>query len=284
MKVAVLSGKGGAGKTFVSVNLAVTAGRATYIDCDVEEPDGRLFLKPSDTAASDVSTMLPNFSLQKCTGCRKCVNFCRFNALAFIGGKPRVYSEICHSCGGCALVCPSDAVWEEPRPVGRVEVGTSGEVTVVTGVMNLGEASAVPTIKAALQKGLSAKAEWTVIDCPPGSGCAVMESVSAADYCLLVAEPTAFGLHNMKMVHELARLLHKPCGVVVNKSSGAYPPLTAYCEANGLSVLCEFPYREAVATLNAKGEIACEKDAETERRFAALLTAVRGEVEACANC
>jgi MinD superfamily P-loop ATPase len=168
--------------------------------------------------------------------------------------------------------------------LGRVEVGASGEVTVVTGMMNLGEASAVPTIRAALRKGLATRDECTVIDCPPGSGCAVMESVSAADYCLLVAEPTAFGLHNVQMVHELARLLHKPCGMVVNKASGAYPPLNAYCEANGLPVLAEFPYREAVAVLNAKGEVACQKDAETGRRFQALLKAVRGEAEACANC
>ena len=130
MKIACLSGKGGAGKTLVAVNLAWAAGKATYIDCDVEEPNGRLFWKPAQVETTTVSTLLPAFDPAKCTGCKKCVQFCRFHALMYIKEKPMVFSEVCHSCGGCQLVCPEGAVSEREKPIGVLEIGQSGDVQV----------------------------------------------------------------------------------------------------------------------------------------------------------
>ena len=205
MKIACLSGKGGAGKTLVAVNLAATAGNCTYIDCDVEEPNGRLFLKPENIWMDSVDSLLPDFDAGRCTGCRQCVDFCRFHALMYIKEKPMVFSEVCHSCGGCMLVCPEDAITEKPKPIGMLEVGSHGKIKVVTGILNSGEATGVPIIREALKLAEG----MTIIDCPPGSACSVMESVMDADYCLLVAEPTAFGFHNFRMVHELVTLLKK---------------------------------------------------------------------------
>ncbi|MPM29858.1 Electron transport complex subunit RsxB [bioreactor metagenome] len=276
MRVAVLSGKGGTGKTFVSVNLAAAAGNAAYIDCDVEEPNGRLFLKPRYTNESPVYTLIPEFDTSKCTGCRKCVEFCRYNALVFVREKPMVFSEVCHSCGGCVLVCPEGAVSEKPHSVGLVEEGAAGSVRVVTGIMDTGEVSAVPVIKAALRAGTGAE-ELTVIDCPPGSGCPVMESVMDANYCILVTEPTTFGFHNFQMVHKLVTLLGKPCGVVVNKADEVYAPLEEFCTANRTPVLLRIPYRAELARLGAVGQIAAEQDEEIASLFRELLTAVQKE-------
>ena len=147
MKIAVLSGKGGAGKTFVAVNLAAAAVKATYIDCDVEEPNGRLFWKPEEVHSTPVCTLLPDFDAEKCTGCRKCVDFCRFHALLYIKGKPMLFPEVCHSCGGCMLVCPEGAIHEAPKQIGVLEEGRHGDVKVVTGVLNPGEASGTPLIR-----------------------------------------------------------------------------------------------------------------------------------------
>lgn len=277
MKLAVLSGKGGTGKTFVAVNLAAAAGSSTYIDCDVEEPNGRLFLKPENIRSETVTTRLPAFDSDKCTGCRKCVDFCRFNALVYVKNKPMVFSEVCHSCGGCALVCPSAAVSETEKPVGVVDCGQRGDISIVTGCMNLGEASGIPIIKAALAHAGGAN-ELTVIDCPPGSACPVMESVQSADFCLLVAEPTAFGLHNFKMVYELVSLLHKPCAVVINKSEGDYAALDALCAAQGIPVLCRIPYSEKLARLGANGQLAVVVDSEYAELFRRLLADIRTEV------
>lgn len=272
MKIAVLSGKGGAGKTFVAVNLAAAAGRAVYIDCDVEEPNGRLFWRPEHVTVTPVSTLLPSFDAERCTGCRKCVSFCRFHALLYLKGAPTVFPEVCHSCGGCLLVCPEGAVRETPREIGAVEEGTHGDVKVVTGVLHPGEASGVPVIRQALKRAEG----LTVIDCPPGSACGVLESIQSADVCVLVTEPTAFGFHNFQMVHELASLLRKPCGVVVNKRTAPYPPLEAYCRERDLPVWDEIPWDPALGKLLADSQLASERSPAYGERFRALLGKIGG--------
>lgn len=279
MIIAVLSGKGGTGKTLISVNLAAAADRAAYVDCDVEEPNGRLFFRPDRLEEITVTTRLPDFDAALCTGCRKCVDFCRFNALVHIKTKPLVFPEVCHSCGGCALVCPSGAVSEIERTVGVVERGRSGQVDVISGILNLGEASAVPVIRAALRAGLVSSAPITVVDCPPGSSCSVMESVSEADYCLLVAEPTAFGLHNFRMVHQLVTLLGKPCGVILNKEDSPYPLLEDYCREHHLPIHLRIPYSRELAQITASGNIAVGKDLRLKEELTALLHRLREEGE-----
>jgi MinD superfamily P-loop ATPase len=224
-KIAVLSGKGGTGKTLVSVNLAAAAEKAAYIDCDVEEPNGHLFFKPGCVEEEEVTVNIPVIDKNLCTGCRKCVDFCRFNALALIKNQPVVFPEICHSCGGCALLCPEKAIREKKKIEGVLRKGVSGSVSVSTGILNTGEASGIPLIKKLLGGDLPEKEPFTLIDCPPGSACIVMESIREVDSCILVAEPTLFGVHNLGMVYELVRLFRKPHGVLLNKCSrGKIPP------------------------------------------------------------
>lgn len=272
MKIACLSGKGGAGKTMVAVNLAAAAGKATYIDCDVEEPNGRLFFKPEQVKSQVVSSILPSFDQGKCTGCRKCVDFCRFHALMFLKEKPMLFSEVCHSCGGCMLVCQADAITEEKKGIGMLEIGQLGDLRVVTGILNPGEASGVPVIREALKQG----SDRTIIDCPPGSACSVMESVMDADYCVLVVEPTAFGFHNFQMIYELVTLLGKPHGIVINKEETPYQPLEGFCEEHEIPVLARIPYDPEVAALAANGEIAFEKKESMKNLFTSLLEKIGG--------
>ena len=256
----------------VAVNLAAAAGKATYIDCDVEEPNGRLFFKPEQVKSQVVSSLLPSFNQAKCTGCRKCVDFCRFHALMFLKEKPMLFSEVCHSCGGCMLVCPADAITEEKKEIGMLEIGQAGDLRVVTGILNPGEASGVPVIREALKQG----GDRTIIDCPPGSACSVMESVMDADYCVLVVEPTAFGFHNFQMIYELVTLLGKPHGIVINKEETPYQPLEAFCEKHEIPVLARIPYDPEVAALVANGEIAFEKKESMKDLFTSLLVKIGG--------
>ena len=293
MKVAVLSGKGGAGKTMVAVNLAVSAGNAVYIDCDVEEPNGRLFLKPEHVTETPVCTRLPKFDGDRCSGCRACVDFCRFHALVYIKGVPKLFADVCHSCGGCMLVCPEQAISEMDSPVGHIEQGHHGPLQVITGVLNTGEASGVPVIHSALKAGFAAaqtavpSAEapaadgfpLTIIDCPPGSACSVMESIADADCCLLVAEPTAFGFHNFRMVWELATLLGKPCGVIINKMDAPFELLESFCREQKLPVLMRIPFSQKLARLAAEGGIPVESDPEFAADFAELLEKIGGVIQ-----
>lgn len=274
MKIACLSGKGGAGKTLTAVNLAAAAGASTYIDCDVEEPNGRLFLKPENVKIQTVNSLLPAFDGRKCTGCKKCVQFCRFHALTYIKEKPMVFSEVCHSCGGCMLVCPENAVTEVKKPIGNIEIGWHQKIRVVTGILNLGEASGVPIIREALKQddGL------TIIDCPPGSACSVMESVQDADYCILVAEPTVFGFHNFKMVWELVSLMSKKSGVVINKQEVSYEPLEQFCREKQLPVLARIPYDQEIAEVIAEGKVLTETSVKYRNLFHDMLKQIGGGV------
>ena len=270
MKIAVLSGKGGAGKTFVAVNLAVCSNNASYIDCDVEEPNGRLFLKPQNVKSVEVTTPIPQFDEEKCDGCRKCVDFCKFNALIYIKNKPMLFNEVCHACGGCEIVCPNGAVTEGKRPIGKIDIGMHNGINVITGILNIGEASGIKVIEKAQEIGFE-NCDTAIIDCPPGSACSVMESVMDADYCVLVAEPTAFGFHNFKMVHELVSLLKKPCGVIINKEDTAYAPLYDYCKNNNLDILATIPYDKGIANLIASGEIISEHNDRIKAIFKSVI-------------
>ena len=264
MNIAVLSGKGGTGKTFVSCNLASAIGKSAYIDCDVEEPNGHLFFKPEKVRSQDVCVKLPQIIADKCNQCRKCTDFCHFNALAFIKEKPMLFRGVCHSCGGCKIVCPNHAIVEKDYPIGVIHTGKHRSVTVKSGMMNMGEESGVPIIRELL-KNLPCKDN--VIDCPPGSACTVMESIKDADYCVIVAEPSVFGVHNFQMVYELVKILKKPFGVVINKADGQVNPMQELCEKLKLPVLEQIPFDREIAAQNAVGNIAYETNEKAKELF-----------------
>lgn len=277
MKIAVLSGKGGTGKTFCSVNLAAVAKDSSYIDCDVEEPNGHLFFKPVNISKTDVTVDVPVVDKNKCNGSRDCVEFCKFNALAYINGEVIVFEDICHSCGGCKLVCPEGAISEKKKRIGKIEKGVSGGTKVVTGILDIGEITGVPVINQLLEGEL--KLEGTqVIDCPPGSSCSVMESIEDADYCVLVAEPTIFGTHNLNMVYELAKLFDKPLGVVINKYIDASNIVEEFCKRNNIEILERIPFDERIGELNSNGHIIVREDEEYRKIFSDLLSRIEGEV------
>lgn len=277
-KIAVLSGKGGTGKTLVSVNLAAVAGESVYIDCDVEEPNGYLFFKPQVTREEDIMVKIPVINEILCNGCRKCVDFCKFNALALIKNKPYVFEEVCHSCGGCMLLCPEKAISEKEKLIGKVQKGVSNHVTVNTGILNTGEASGIPIIKRLLEENLSHEELPTFIDCPPGSACIVMESIKDADYCILVAEPTVFGVHNLNMVYDLVRLFKKPYGVMLNKCLNGENPAEKFCMDKNIPILGKIPFHTELGTLNSDAKIAARESDQFRALFTSLLETVMKEV------
>lgn len=277
MKLAVLSGKGGTGKTLVSVNLAAVAKDSVYVDCDVEEPNGHLFFKPTEIKTETVAIKIPVVNEDLCLGCRKCVDFCKFNALASVVNKLIVFEEICHSCGGCIMLCPSKALTEKDKVIGQIKTGISEEVKVISGILNTGEVSGIPIIKGLLKK-IATEETMTLIDCPPGSACIVMESIRDADYCILVAEPTVFGRHNLALVYELVKLFNKPHGVVINKCMAGENLIETFCIENKIKVLSKIPFESELGTINSDGEIAARSE-KYYGLFSELLQAVVKEAE-----
>ncbi|HWQ75015.1 MAG TPA: ATP-binding protein [Syntrophomonas sp.] len=278
VKIAVLSGKGGTGKTLVSVNLAAAAKESVYIDCDVEEPNGHLFLKPVISDEETVTVRIPAIDERLCNGCRKCVDFCAFGALAFVQGKPILFDEVCHACGGCELLCPVKAICEKEKAIGNILSGVSGNVTVYTGSLNIGETSGIPLIKRLLHKKACEESRPVFIDCPPGSSCAVMESIHDADYCILVAEPTVFGAYNLAMVYELVKLFGKPHSAVLNKCLDDENPSEAFCLQNRIPILGRIPFDSELGELGSEGKVAVREEDKFRTLFGSLLERVGKEV------
>jgi MinD superfamily P-loop ATPase len=221
MRIAVASGKGGTGKTTVATNLAAVASRdgrsVAYLDCDVEEPNGHIFLKPQITRTEPIGSLTPQVDEEKCTHCGTCAGICQYGAIACLGDKVLVYPELCHACGGCGLACPADAITETFRPIGRLETGHAGPIPFVRGVLNVGEPMSPPVIKAV--KAAAPHADLVIADVPPGTSCPAIESVRGTDFVLLVTEPTPFGMHDLKLAMEMVDALGLPCGVVVNQAN-----------------------------------------------------------------
>lgn len=260
MKVAVASGKGGTGKTTVATSLAFLAAevglRVVYADCDVEEPNGHLFLRPALEQQVPINKLVPVVDSARCTHCGRCADACRYGAIASLPQATFVFAELCHACGGCLLACPEEAIHEQPRPIGILRTGRSGPIGFVDGVLNVGEAMSPPAIRAV--KDAAPPAELTILDAPPGTACPVVETLRGCDFVLLVTEPTPFGLHDLRLAVRLVHTLKLPAGVVVNRADLGSAELRHELEQQRVPVLAALPDSRSVAEAYSRGLIAAQ--------------------------
>ncbi|MFA9466559.1 MAG: P-loop NTPase [Velocimicrobium sp.] len=256
MNIAILSGKGGTGKTTVSTNLAMTLG-ISYVDCDVEEPNGFIFLNPIIQKSEDVFVGYPVINQKECVLCGACAKACQFHALAKAGKEIVVFEKLCHDCGACQIACKPKALSYAKRSIGKVESGTSKEIQCFRGILNVGEPMAVPVIRELL-KELSS--EDHLVDCPPGTSCNVVTALKYVDAAILVTEPSEFGLHDLKMAVELVKLYNIPYGIVINKDDGKDNMVKAFCQKNEVALLGTVPYSMEAAALYSKGIMLCQDE------------------------
>lgn len=251
MIVSVASGKGGTGKTTVATNLALSIEDVQFIDCDVEEPNANIFLKIDIKNSEDVTVSYPKIDETKCDYCGKCSEFCKYNALAVLPSKLLVFPELCHSCGGCTLICPQKAVGCNERQIGKVEHGKSKKIDFYQGLLNVGEMQSLPVIKFLKRKIDNNKD--VIIDCPPGTSCPVIKSISGSDYCILVVEPTPFGLHDFKIAAEVVKHLKMPFGVIINRDGIGDKKVELFCQKENMPILMKIPNKDSIAQLYSKG-------------------------------
>ena len=254
MIISVASGKGGTGKTLVATNLALSLQNETevqFLDCDVEEPNAHIFLKPAIEQREVVSIPIPEVNEWKCTYCGKCAEVCAYNALAVLKNRVLVFPELCHGCGACSHLCPEDAVSEVEREIGIVEMGHAKKIEFIHGRLAVGEAMAPPVIRRVKEHIDPTKT--VIIDVPPGTSCPVVEAVKESNYCLLVTEPTPFGLNDLTLAVETIKKLDITCGVVINRTGVGDNKVEEYCLREGIPVLLQIPLDTQIARLYSQG-------------------------------
>ena len=254
MIISVASGKGGTGKTLVATNLALALSdkvRVQLLDCDVEEPNDNVFLHLHLNNSQLVYIPIPKINEDKCTYCGKCAEVCVYNAIAVLPEKVLVFPELCHGCGACSYLCPEAAITEEGRQIGVLEKGNSGNLELVQGKLNIGEPMAPPVIRE-VKKHIDSKSE-VIIDVPPGTSCPVIEAVKGSDFCLLVTEPTPFGLYDLSLAVEVVRKLGIPFGVIINRVGVGDDKVEHYCQEQQIPILLKIPLDRSIAALYSQG-------------------------------
>jgi MinD superfamily P-loop ATPase len=273
MQIAVASGKGGTGKTTLATNLAHVASgtgrRVAYLDCDVEEPNGHIFLPPQNAVVHPIEKLVPTVDLQRCTACGQCGEICQYHAIVCVGKSVMVFPELCHSCGGCSLVCPAGAIDELPQPIGQLRTGTHGDIAFVDGTLDIGQHMGPPAIRAV--KAAAPAADMVIIDAPPGSSCPMVEAVRGSDLVILVTEPTPFGLYDLQLAVETVRALQLPVAVVVNRADLDAQAVRSRCRQMRVPILGELPEDRAVAEAYSSGRLACAAVPGYRQRIESIL-------------
>jgi MinD superfamily P-loop ATPase len=279
MIIAIASGKGGTGKTTIATNLTLSVSNSVYLDCDVEEPNGHLFLNPEISSIKTVCRLIPEVDVKQCTYCGECASVCEYNAISVTQNRVIVFNEMCHSCGVCAYFCPEDAMVEIEKPIGIIRKGKieTDHTNFIEGRLKIGELMAGPLIMKVKKEIQPDKIN--ILDAPPGTACSMVETISHADFCLLVTEPTPFGLNDLKLAVKVLRIMRLPFGIVINKFRDDVKLIEEYCDSEKFPVLMKLPFDRRLAEAYSRGQPAVQIFPELRQQFWDLAEKIETQIE-----
>ncbi len=273
IKIAVASGKGGTGKTFVATNIFYSLLKnnidALLIDCDAEAPNDLSFFKADPVSSLDVTQLIPVIDTNMCSFCGKCHEYCNYNAIFILPPIKmiKVIDDLCHGCGACTVACRYGAISEKPVRLGTVSTYSfNGLYSILEARTRIGVMSPVPVIKSAIRQ-IGNKARIAILDSPPGTSCPFIQTASASDYVILVTEPTPFGLSDLKQSIYTLRKIKKPFGVIINRAGLGSSDVYHWMEENKIPLLGEIPFDEKIARIYSEGRLLAADDPEYRDEF-----------------
>ena len=278
--ISVASGKGGTGKTLVATSLALSLNNrkpVQLLDCDVEEPNAHILLKPSLSHKQVVSIPIPRVDEEKCTYCGKCAQVCAYNAIAVVGEKVLIFPELCHGCGACSYLCPEDAISEEGREIGVLQFGQAKGIEFIQGKLTIGEVAA-PRVIREVKEHIN-REKLVIIDVSPGTSCPVVEAIKGSDFCLLVTEPTPFGLNDLTLAVDMLNKVDIPRGVVINRDGAGDNKVEEYCRQESIPILLRIPLDINIAQLYSRGITLVEGMPQWQEAFLNLFGKIRQIVD-----
>lgn len=282
MQIAIASGKGGTGKTTIATGLAYALSKnhsVCFKDCDVEAPNGHIFLKPPIDKKKEAVIQIPHIDVNKCSACGKCVDVCQFHALAQIGSSIMVFPQLCHGCGSCTWNCPENAIVEKPNTIGILESGcTDGGIQFSHGVLTISEPMSTPVIRQLKRWQKPVEDVITFLDAPPGASCSVVETLRGSDFVILVTEPTPFGIHDLRQMAGIIQDMRIKAGVIINRAKEEYAPLQEYCLKAKLPILMQIPFSREIAAGIAQGRLLTSIKPEYERLFSNMFDEIISSV------
>jgi len=275
MKISVASGKGGTGKTTVATNLALSIGACQFLDCDVEEPNAHIFLQPKITERKQVFSNVPLIKTSVCTNCGVCAENCEFNALVQLPNHVIFFADLCMSCNACQMLCPQNAISMTKREIGELRIGNGkGNISFVDGMLRIGTPRSIPIISAV--KDCIDESKITILDAPPGNSCPVIETINETDFCLLVTEPTPFGLWDLRIAVEVTKKLKLPTGVIINRYGLGYEKaIEDYCKEENIPILMIIPFERSIAVAYSEGITLVHQNKNWKTKFKELFEKIQ---------
>lgn len=288
IKIAVGSGKGGTGKTLVSTNLFFSLQkmgyRLTLVDCDAEEPNDMVFFTGNNKKSYEVFQKVPVINENNCTFCGKCHEYCNYNAIFILPPSKiiKVIEDLCHGCGACSVACKYAAITEKNVSLGSVSCfHISEQATIIEARMKVGVLSPVPVIKSAIHE--AGDDGVIILDAPPGTSCPFIQTAAAADFVLLVTEPTPFGLSDLKQSVETLKTMNKACGVIINRAGLGDETVYDYLEKEKIPLFMEIPFDRSIASYYSKGEIATKHIPGLTEKLISMFNTIIKEYGNCSH-
>ena len=291
MRIAIASGKGGAGKTSVAASLArVWPARHIMADTDVEAPNLHLFLKPDIRESSTISLPIPVQIDDSCTKCYKCHDICHYGAIAKFGANLKLFQDMCHASGGCFAVCETSSLTRGERQIGQLHMGALSDGTPwLSGATRIGEVMTPPLLRALFKRLTHLEQEVAdeelpdvILDAPPGVSCPAVTVGSHVDAILMVVDSSPFGLHDFKLAHQAFGKLGRPLACVLNRAqmpgnAGGDTRVRDYCAEHNLPLLAELPFEREAAEAYSSGRLLADISPAWSERFENLAQAIRQE-------